>query len=149
MHTHAYLVPWPQEPKSPVTLCKKRPQTVHIVFVNASCGVGVYKYLSDSEIPARQDSFHHGWLCSPEREREAYHLSPHFMPCSRQSSAMEQTWDVAVIDTPSLLHRRPIGGSSRHIFNHHIQKQFQVWYSHKNVTFPLQSFQDKVSRLQP
>ena len=105
----------------------------------------VYTYLSNSEIPARHDSFHHSWLCSPEREGEAYHLSPHFMPCSRQPSAMAQTLDVAIIDTPSLLHRRHIGGSSGHKFNLHIQTEFQVWYSHKNVTFPPLHFQDKVS----
>lgn len=105
-------------------------------------------YLSDSEVPAHHDSFHHGWLCSPEREGEAYHLSPHFMPYSRQPSAMEQTQDVAIVDTPSIATQETYRGSSRHTFNRHIQKEFQVWYSQKNLTFPLQRFQDKVSWLQ-
>lgn len=67
----------------------------------------IHTYLT--QIPPRHESFHHGWLCSPEREGEAYHLSPHFMPCSRQSSTIEQIQDVDIIDTPSVPHRRHIG----------------------------------------
>lgn len=42
--------------------------------------------------------------------------------------------------------------SSERTSNHDIQKRkkkFGAWYCHKNVTFPLLQFQDKVSRLQP
>lgn len=50
------------------------------------------------------------------------------VPCSRQFSAIEQTQDVAIIDTPSLLHIL-YKASRGHLFNHHIQKRFWVWYS--------------------
>lgn len=47
------------------------------------------------------------------------------VPRSRQFLAIEQTQDVAIIDTPSLLHIL-YKGSSGHLFNHHIQKRFWV-----------------------
>lgn len=48
--------------------------------------------------------------CVPlEADGIAYHLPPHFMPCSRQPSATEQPLNVAIIETPSWLHKRRMG----------------------------------------
>lgn len=152
MQSHAYIIGLED-------ILASRTQRIQCLCPNRDCGLSilwlwmhhvvlVHTCLSDTEISARHDSFHHGWVCSPEREGEAYHLSPHFMPCSKQSSAKEDTQYVAIIDTPSLLHRRHIGGAVG-TFNHHIQKGFWVLYPYKNVTFPLQYFQNKVSWLQP
>lgn len=51
IHSYIYIIRL-ENAKNALTWSKLRPRAVHIVFVNASCGVGTYKYLSDSEILA-------------------------------------------------------------------------------------------------